>query len=117
MKTFSRATSVAASPGQVRCFVLRVFSMLSISMAPTVLASEIDLTALHGKVKVVEHFADYKVKIVAHFPDLKVQWVEHFPDGPGKWQQVEHFPDFTVQFVDHFPDFTIQLVEHFPGLP
>jgi hypothetical protein len=72
---------------------------------------------LQGKVKVVQHFPDFKVKVVEHFPDLKVQFVEHFPDGCGKWQLVDHFPDFTIQYVDHFPDFEIQKVQHFPGLP
>lgn len=72
---------------------------------------------LYGKVKVVEHFPDFKVKVVEHFPDLKVQMVSHFPDGCGKWQVVEHFPDFTIQYVEHFPDFAIQKVSSFPGLP
>lgn len=70
---------------------------------------------LYGKVKIVEHFPDFKVKVVEHFPDLKVQVVEHFPDACGKWQIVEHFPDFTIQLVEHFPDFKIRYVEHFPG--
>lgn len=72
---------------------------------------------LFGKVKVVEHFPDFKVKAVEHFPDLEVQVVQHFPDACGKWQLVEHFPDFTIQYVEHFPDFTVRRVEHFPGLP
>jgi hypothetical protein len=72
---------------------------------------------LHGKVKIVEHFPDFKVKVVEHFPDLKVKIVAHCPDTCGKWQLVEHFPDFTVKLVEHFPDFTILLVEHFPGVP
>jgi hypothetical protein len=72
---------------------------------------------LYGKVKVVDHFADFKVKRVDHFPDLKVQFVDHFPDSCGKWQIVDHFPDFTIQYVDHFPDFEIQRVSHFPGVP
>lgn len=72
---------------------------------------------LQGKVKVVQHFADFKVKIVEHFQDLSVQTVEHFPDSCGKWQFVEHFPDFTITYVDHFPDFTIKKVQHFPGVP
>ena len=71
---------------------------------------------LYGKVKIVEHFGDFKVQVVNHFPDLKVQLVEHFPDKCGQWQLVEHFPDFTVTFVDHFPDFKIKYVDHFPGL-
>ena len=72
---------------------------------------------LHGKVKVVEHFPDFKVKVVEHFPDLKVKFVQHFPDSCGEWQLVEHFPDFTIKYVEHFPDFEIKKVEHFPGLP
>jgi hypothetical protein len=72
---------------------------------------------LWGKVKVVQHFPDFKVKSVQHFPDLKVKIVEHFPDSCGKWQMVENFPDFTIQYVDNFPDIQIQMVEHFPGVP
>ncbi len=72
---------------------------------------------LHGKVKVVPHFADFKVQVVQHFPDLKVQFVDHFPDTCGKWQLVEAFPDFTIQYVDHSPDLEIQKVQHFPGVP
>jgi hypothetical protein len=72
---------------------------------------------LYGKVKVVQHFADFKVKVVEHFQDLSVQTVEHFPDSCGKWQFVEHFPDFTITYVEHFPDFTIKKVQHFPGRP
>lgn len=75
------------------------------------------LAAIHGRIRVVEHFPDYKVRIVEHFPDLRVQWVEHYADGPGLWMKVEHHPDFTIQFVEHFADFDIQLVDHFPGLP
>ena len=71
---------------------------------------------LHGKVKVVEHFADIKVQVVTSFPDLKVKVVEHFPDSCGEWQMVEHFPDFTIQFVTSFPDIKIKYVEHFPGI-
>jgi hypothetical protein len=72
---------------------------------------------LYGKVKIVEHFPDFKVKAVDHFPDLNVKLVVHFPDECGEWELVENFPDFTVQFVENFPDFKIQFVDHFPGLP
>lgn len=75
------------------------------------------LARLYGRVRVVEHFPDYRVRIVEHFPDLKVRWVEHHADGPGLWIRVEHHPDFSIQFVEHFADFSIQLVDHFPGLP
>jgi len=70
---------------------------------------------LHGKVKFVNHFADYKIKFVTVFPDARVKFVESFPDRPGRWKVVESFPDFTVQVVDSFPDFKVQVVDSFPG--
>lgn len=73
--------------------------------------------ALHGRVQVVDHFADFQVHVVDHFADLNVQWVDHFPDGCGQWQKVDHFPDFTITYVDHFADLDIANVDHFPGLP
>jgi hypothetical protein len=72
---------------------------------------------LHGKVKIVESFPDFKVKVVESFPDLKVKLVESFPDECGKWRIVDSFPDFTIQIVESFPDFTIKMVECFPGMP
>jgi hypothetical protein len=71
---------------------------------------------LYGKVKIVEHFPDFKVQVVEHFPDLKVKIVDNFPDECGEWELVDNFPDFKIQFVEHFPDFKIQFVDHFPGL-
>ena len=71
---------------------------------------------LHGKVKFVDSFPDFKVKVVSSFPDLKVKHVTSFPDDCGEWQIVDSFPDFTVQFVDSFPDFTIKYVDSFPGV-
>src|SRR5690606_22153143 len=71
---------------------------------------------LNGKVKVVEHFADFKVSIVNSFSDIDVKVVTSFPDDCGELQFVEHFPDFTIQYVSSFPDFTIRMVEHFPGV-
>lgn len=72
---------------------------------------------LHGKVKIVESFPDFKVKVVNSFPDLKVKIVNSFPDDCGEWQFTESFPDFKIQIVESFPDFSIQYVESFPGLP
>lgn len=71
---------------------------------------------LHGKVKFVDSFPDFKVKVVSSFPDLKVKHVTSFPDDCGEWQIVDSFPDFTVKFVDSFPDFTIKYVDSFPGV-
>jgi len=70
---------------------------------------------LHGKVKVVTAFADFKVQTVTAFPDIKVKKVTSFPDQCGEWQFVNAFPDFTIQYVTAFPDFTIQFVDAFPG--
>jgi hypothetical protein len=72
---------------------------------------------LHGKVKVVKDFPDFKVKVVKDFPDLKVKKVFQYPDRCGEWQFVEDFPDFKIKFVEDFPDFKIKYVEHYPGLP
>lgn len=74
-----------------------------------------DVCKLHGKVKFVDSFPDYKIKVVTSFPDLKVKKVTSFPDDSGEWMIVDSFPDFTVQVVDSFPDFTIEYVDSFPG--
>ena len=79
--------------------------------------SSVDVSKIYGKIKIVEHFADFKVKVVEHFADLHVQVVDNFPDKSGEWKMVQHFPDYTIQLVEHFPDFTITYVEHFPGVP
>lgn len=71
--------------------------------------------ALQGRVKVVEHFADYKVRRVSAHEGLRVKWVQHFPNKPGLWQRVEHFPDFTIEFVDAHEDFTVREVKAFAG--
>lgn len=34
---------------------------------------------LYGKVKIVDHFPDFKVQIVDHLADFKIQKVTHFP--------------------------------------
>lgn len=71
---------------------------------------------LKGKVKIVEHFADFKVQIVKNFADIKVKQVQNFPDDCGEWQYVDNFEDFSIEIVDNFPDFTITYVDNFPGL-
>lgn len=68
-----------------------------------------------GKIKFVDHFADYKVKIVEHHEDLRVEYVEHFADEPGKWEVVEHHEDYKIEVVEHHEDFSVKMVEHFPG--
>jgi hypothetical protein len=77
----------------------------------------LDGVALHGRVQVVESFADFDVQRVQSFADLKVKQVSSFASACGEWTFVESFPDFTIRYVDSFPDFTITLVDSFPGLP
>jgi hypothetical protein len=36
--------------------------------------------SLYGKVRIVEHHADFKVRLVEHHADLHVQKVEHHPN-------------------------------------
>jgi hypothetical protein len=72
---------------------------------------------LYGKVKFVEHGADFIIKEVEHGADLHVLVVEHGADECGKWQFVEHGHDFTIKFVEHGHDFTVKFVEHRPGMP
>ncbi len=95
------------------CFGLIVilFCLPQVSAADT----DVDVSAIHGRIQFVTSFPDYKVKIVDSFADLHVQMVESFPDDPGKWKVVESFPDYKIQIVESFPDFTIKYVESFPG--
>lgn len=71
---------------------------------------------LAGKVKVVDHYADFKVKVVNSYPDLKVKVKERYASSPGEWQFVDNYPDFTIQFVSGYPDFTIKYVSSYPGV-
>lgn len=71
---------------------------------------------LHGRVKMVNSFADFKVRVVQSFPDLNVKVVNSFPDHCGEWMFVESFPDFTIQYVNSFADFDIKFVNSFPGV-
>ncbi|VVD92698.1 hypothetical protein [Pandoraea anhela] len=71
---------------------------------------------LHGKVKIVKNFADFKIEVVPSFPDLKVEKVSSFADRCGQWQIVDSFPDFTVEIVNSFGDFRVTWVNSFPGV-
>lgn len=62
---------------------------------------------LYGKVKVVEHFADYKVQVVRYNAELNVDTTRNYPSQCGEWKFVGHFEDFSIQFVQSSPDFTI----------
>lgn len=89
----------------------------SVEAQPAARIRKDDVCKLHGKVKFVDSFPDYKIQIVDSFPDIKVKQVTSFPDKPGEWMVVDSFPDFTVQVVDSFPDFKVEYVESFPGCP
>ena len=70
---------------------------------------------VYGRVKVVDHFADFKVKVSeSMLVDMDVKVVTSFPDSPGEWEFVESHADFTVQFVESFEDFSIRYVSSFP---
>ena len=71
--------------------------------------------ALHGRVKVVDSFADVKVRIVTDVPDLRVKWVDQFTDDCGEFQLVQSIPDFTFHFVESVADVDIRIVDSFPG--
>ncbi|MGL4908767.1 MAG: hypothetical protein ACRC9X_05220 [Bacteroidales bacterium] len=72
---------------------------------------------LYGRIKFVEHHADFKVRIVQQHADLHVRQVKSHPTTCGLWQVVDHHPDFTVQIVEHHADFSIKYVEHHAGKP
>lgn len=71
---------------------------------------------LYGKVRIVEHFGDFKVREVQHFGDLKVEMVSFAPDRCGKWELVSIGEDFIVEFVSIGEDFTIEYVTIAPGV-
>jgi hypothetical protein len=91
--------------------------LLSVGTAGTKLVGkrEVDLSAIHGRIQLVNALPDYKVQVVTAPPDLRVKRVNALPNRPGEWQIVDAHPDFKIQIVDAFPDFTIQWVDAFPG--
>jgi hypothetical protein len=98
------------------CFIL-VFLLAAFTGENNITDCKCNGTPLYGKVRVVEHHADFKVRIVEHHADLHVQKVEHHANDCGRWQFVEHHEDFSVQFVNHHQDFSIKYVSHHPGIP
>lgn len=70
---------------------------------------------VYGKIKFVDHFADYEVKFVEHHPDLKVKYVDNFADESGQWQVVQFHEDYRIKAVEQNEDFTVKVVENFPG--
>jgi len=73
---------------------------------------------LHGKVAIVENFADFDIKIVDSFEDAAVVIDNSFPDGCCEWKIVgkNEFPDFTIRIVSSFEDMKVKFVTSFPGL-
>ena len=74
---------------------------------------------LCGKVRVVEHNADFKVTLVNSNPDLRVEKVDRYPYKIGEWQFVDYNSDFTIEYVNDFNyyDLSIEFVNNYPGLP
>lgn len=70
-----------------------------------------------GRIRVVEHGADFRVRIVTEAPDLYVYltYVGSVVD-PGEWEFVENGEDFTVEFVFHAEDFSIKFSSQPLGL-
>lgn len=62
---------------------------------------------LYGKVKIVNHFADFKVKVVSYNADLNVDTTRSHPSQCGEWKFTEHFEDFSIELVNSSPDFTV----------
>lgn len=75
----------------------------------------VPFSRLFGRVRFVQHFADYKVAI-SPIPDMRVAMTGWPGRKAGEWQIVQHGEDFTVEMVAHFADFTIQYVDHAPGV-
>ena len=84
-------------------FGLLAVSLLFASSAPLTGCRCKDIP-LYGRVRVVDHHADFLVRVVEHHADLHVK-------------KVSSHPDFTVRFVDSHEDFSIRLVDHHPGRP
>lgn len=102
----------------------RWFVLFGLLAASLLLASSAPLTGcrckgipLYGRVRVVDHHADFLVRVVEHHADLHVKKVSSHPDRCGLWQFVDSHPDFTVRFVDSHEDFSIRFVDHHPGRP
>ncbi|MEG2276680.1 MAG: hypothetical protein RSA53_05525 [Odoribacter sp.] len=72
---------------------------------------------LYGRVKIVEHHADFDVQVVEHHADLHVKKVTTDSRTCGEWRFVTDHPDFTIRIVKDHPDFKIRYVEHHPGKP
>lgn len=53
--------------------------------------TNVDVSRIYGKIKIVDHFAD-----------LHVKKVNSFPNSPGKWEFVDSFPDFKIKFFESF---------------
>lgn len=68
---------------------------------------------LAGKVRIVEHGADFKVRVVEHGEDLKVKVSQYASqtDGAGRWRFVQYGADFKIRFVEYGGDFKIRFDE------
>ncbi|MCQ2319453.1 MAG: hypothetical protein MJZ90_11135 [Bacteroidales bacterium] len=62
---------------------------------------------LHGRVKIVTEYPDFRIKVTDEYPDIVVKTVSETSHTCCEWQIVDEYPDFTVQFVEDYPDFTV----------
>lgn len=93
-----------------------LLAALSIAAVPSA-STEVDVSKVFGRIRIVEGVADFDVRIVENFPDLRVRVVDSLPNRCGQWEFVTFAEDFTVCFVEHGEDFTVEFVENFEGLP
>lgn len=68
-------------------------------------------SALHGSMKFVTEFANYKTQFVDAFAGAKVKYIHASPDAPGKWQVVHSLPDSTLQVDDTLPHLKVESVD------
>ena len=96
---------------------MKRIAALSIAAVPSA-STEVDVSKVFGRIRIVEGIADFDVKIDNRWPDLRVKIVDNgLPNEPGEWEIVTFAEDFTIRFVDCCEDFTIQFVEEFEGVP
>lgn len=79
--------------------------------------SDVDVSKIFGRIRIVEKIADFDVRIDNRWPDLRVKIVDSLANECGEWELVTYAEDFTIRFVDFGEDFTIQFVDEFEGLP
>ena len=70
-------------------------------------ATKVDVSKIHGKIRIVKRFPDFKIQIVETDADLEVELVETCCCSPGKWKLVSGHGDYLLKVVKANPDFTV----------